>query len=45
MCGNKNNTDFHGWNVPEDFVGYGSFAIISINSVLFMKANITCSYI
>ena len=42
--GNKVYTNFHGLDVPEDGIEYESCIIISIDSLLFLKINITCIF-
>ena len=38
-------TNYRVLNIPEDDVELGSFTVISIDSLLYMKRNITCRYI
>ena len=38
-------TNFHGLNVPHDDIECKSFTVISIDSLLLYKTNVTCKYI
>ena len=38
-------TNFHGLNVPHDDIECKSFTVISIDSLLLCKTNVTCKYI
>ena len=38
-------TNFRGLNVPEDGIEYEHFTVISVDSLLLYKKNITCKYI
>ena len=37
--------NFHGLNVPHDDIECKSFTVISIDSLLLCKTNVTCKYI